>query len=363
MASAAAAAAPAREAVLDRIGGALWGAFIADALAMPTHWFYGGERQVRDIYGGQIQGYVKPVAELPGSIMNLSNTGGAGRGSDKGDIIGTVINHGKKQYWTAAGSYHYHCTLDSGENTLEVQLTRLVLKGITEDGGAFYPANLRRRYMEFMQTPGSHNDCYASTCHRMFFANLRKGLPAEKCPDNDNHNVDTIDGIAMTVPVALAFLQRCPVEEVQRQAAACAAVTRQSRPLQDYVAQYAAILGEVVMGSPMQEVLERAGHGSIVRTCTQRPDPVVACYLTSSYPSLMHFAAKYATDFERGVLANANAGGENVHRGIVLGALLGAAAGESAIPEHLKTGLKEYDALRQEIEAFKVAISPGEAAM
>jgi len=28
--------------------------------------------------------------------MNLSNTGGGGRGSDKGSIIGDVICHGKK---------------------------------------------------------------------------------------------------------------------------------------------------------------------------------------------------------------------------------------------------------------------------
>jgi len=59
---------------------------------------------------------------------------------------------------------------------------------------------------------------------------------------------------------------------------------------------------------------------------------------------------------ERGLLANANTGGENVHRGIVLGALLGAQVGEAAIPEHLKTGLKDYEAIRAEIEAFKAAV-------
>lgn len=77
----------------------------------------------------------------------------------------------------------------------------------------------------------------------------------------------------------------------------------------------------------------------------------------SSYPSLIHFAAKYSPDIERGLLANANCGGENVHRGISLGALLGAQVGEKNIPEHLKTGLKDYEAIRDEIEAFKAAIS------
>lgn len=263
-------------AALDRVGGALWGLFIGDALAMPTHWFYGGERQVRGTYGGPLSGYVKPSQELQGSIMNLSSTGGGGRGADSGDIIGKVINHGKKQFWTARGSYHYHCTLESGENTLEAQLVRLVCRSMTASGGRFVADDLRKNYVEFMTTPGTHNDCYASTCHRMFFANLTKGLPAEKCPDNDNHNVDTIDGIAMTVPVALAGALGEPLAEVQKQAAACSQVTRNSKSLTTYVAQYADILCGVVGGVGLPEALERAGHGQLVKAAPARPDPVVA---------------------------------------------------------------------------------------
>jgi len=51
--------------------------------------------------------------------MNLSNTGGGGRGSDQGSIIGDVINHGKKQYWQKGSNFHYHYGLQAGENTLE----------------------------------------------------------------------------------------------------------------------------------------------------------------------------------------------------------------------------------------------------
>ncbi|CAK0909146.1 unnamed protein product [Prorocentrum cordatum] len=89
---------------LDRIRGALWGLYIGDAMAMPSHWYYGGAAQVARDYGGPIRGYVQPRKELAGSIMNKSSTGGGGRGSDSGEIIGAVINHGKKQFWTARGS-------------------------------------------------------------------------------------------------------------------------------------------------------------------------------------------------------------------------------------------------------------------
>lgn len=37
-------------------------------------------------------------------------------------------------------------------------------------------------------------------------------------------------------------------------------------------------------------------------------DPMVACYIDSSYPALLFFAYKYADSPERAVLANANAG-------------------------------------------------------
>jgi len=64
--------------------------------------------------------------------------------------------------------------LQAGENTLEAQLTRLVTKNIIEND-AFEEDAFRAAYIKFMQTPGSHNDCYAGTAHRMFFENLVNG--------------------------------------------------------------------------------------------------------------------------------------------------------------------------------------------
>lgn len=264
-------------AALDRIGGALWGLFIGDALAMPTHWYYGGSGQVARDYG-EIRGYVKPVTELPGSIMNKSSTGGGGRGSDAGEIIGKVINHGKKQFWTARGQYHYHCTLKAGENTLEAQLVRVVCQSIARNGGTFNADDMRQRYIDFMTTPGTHNDCYASTCHRMFFANMVRGVPPEKCPDNDHHNVDTIDGLVMAVPVALAGMAKSP-ECSQREAAASTLVTRNSRVLPAYAANLASVLHQVVVGVPLLEAMESSegrGVADIIRGASRRSDPVVA---------------------------------------------------------------------------------------
>jgi len=277
-AASAVAGAGANSGALDRIGGALWGLYIGDAMSMPTHWYYGGAGQVQRDYGGPIRGYVQPKRELAGSIMNKSSTGGGGRGSDAGEIVGRIINHGKKDYWTARGSYHYHCTLAKGENTLEAQLVRLVGRSLTENDGQFTPDDVREKYMEFMQTPGSHNDCYASTCHRMFFANLVKGKPPSQCPDNDNHNVDTIDGLVMAVPVILSGWSKA-LQQSQKEAAGCTAVTRNSKVLPQYAANLTAVMLDVVAGTPIKDALSsNAGQGleAVVQSAHKRADPVVA---------------------------------------------------------------------------------------
>lgn len=45
-----------------------------------------------------------------------------------------------------------------------------------------------------------------------------------------------------------------------------------------------------------------------------RGDPMVACYIDSSFPALLHFAYKYADSPEKAILANANAGQINKFR-------------------------------------------------
>jgi hypothetical protein len=48
-----------------------------------------------------------------------------------------------------------------------------------------------------------------STCHRMFFENMTvKKLEPRLCPDNDAHNVDTIDGLCLPIGVILSTLER-----------------------------------------------------------------------------------------------------------------------------------------------------------
>ena len=83
-----------------------------------------------------------------------------------------------------------------------------------------------------------------------------------------------------------------------------------------------------------------------------RPVPVVACYIDQNFASLLLLLAKHGNNFSECLLANANAGGENVHRGLVLGALVGAHVGASSIPAELKSNLFNAAAIDKEIDEF-----------
>ena len=58
-------------------------------------------------------------------------------------------------------------------------------------------------------------------------------------------------------------------------------------------------------------------------------------------PSVLYLALKYHNEPAQGLIANTNLGGDNVHRGAVLGALLGAANGLEAFPARWVKGLRQ----------------------
>ncbi|WP_397383903.1 ADP-ribosylglycohydrolase family protein, partial [Prosthecobacter sp.] len=89
------------------------------------------------------------------------------------------------------------------------------------------------------------------------------------------------------------------------------------------------------------------------------PDEVVigrrvspACYIAEAFPASLYLAWKYADDFESGVTANANVGGDNCHRGAVIGALIGGAVGVSKMPQRYVDGIDDATRLNCQIETI-----------
>jgi ADP-ribosyl-[dinitrogen reductase] hydrolase len=349
----------------DRMRGALWGMFVGDALAMPVHWYYNIAALWQDF--GQIRDYQAPKAHHPNSIMALANTAKAGRGSQEGDIVGNVILKGKKQHWGQANR-HYHQGMQAGDNTLNLLCARVLLRSLNANG-KYDSSDFLQEYIGFMTEPDRHNDTYAESYHRDFFANYAKGISPENCAGNEGHDTASIGGLVSLPLVAMANLTGGDLATVNSAALTQQRLTHRSSLLERHALELTTLLFHIFhdinpdteqlacaaasrLGFPAAKVIQgvRASQSTDLDIIGGLLSP--ACYIDQSFPSVLYLAARYHDDFERALVANTNVGGDNCHRGAVLGAILGATLGTDAIPKRWITGLTAHAELNEEIEQF-----------
>lgn len=307
------------------------GAFLGDALAMPVHWYYDRGALVRDY--GRVTELVAPKNPHADSILWRSSYTAL---NAKGEIL-----HDQAQYWGQRG-VHYHQFLAAGENTVNMQLARELLESLRACGG-YDRGDYLRRYLEFMTTPGMHQDTYLEECHRNFFTNYARGKKPEDCGREDIH----IGGLAHVPVLAVWFAddESAALTAVREQVR----VTHRGQQVENAARDLTKMLVAILNGAPVRESIEKFGNGWVGRkkleVWSERPDEEVvgailspACYLEDSFPASLFLAWKYADDLESALIANTNLGGDNCHRGIVVGALVG--AGGAAVPERWVEGLK-----------------------
>ncbi len=319
----------------DRAAGALWGLFIGDALAMPVHWYYDTAALMADY--GVVSDYLAPRNPHPDSIL--------WRSSHRTDDPRYDILHDQAQFWGRRG-IHYHQFLNAGENTLNLQLCRLLMHSLQTQGG-YDPDHYLGGYIDFMTTPGSHNDTYVEEYHRRFFTHLAQGQVPWRCGGPEKH----ISGLIGLIPI-LVYLRNDP------SAAALAAryhlgLTHLGARMDAAADLLIDTLQKVLAGEGVVDVLKegiKAQHHRLLGHPFQkwlklRDEQVVgrrvstACYVEDAVPAVVYLALKYGNNFRQALVANTNLGGDNAHRGAVLGALLGAASGVSAIPGRWRSGI------------------------
>lgn len=308
---------------------ALLGALAADAVAMPAHWYYDRAALARDY--GQISSYLAPKSPHPDSILWRSTYTPL---NARGDIL-----HEQARYWGQRG-VHYHQFLAAGENTLNFQLAVQLHRQTVERGHYDADAWLAC-YVDFMLTPGRHRDTYAEEYHREFFTNYARGRKPRACGVADVH----IGGLA-PVPALFAALAGT-ASDLAAVVRAHVSLTHQDPGVLRAADGFVRILEAVRAGEPLRAaILARASDwisAAKVAAWSQEPDEVVigrrlspACYIPDAFPAALYLAWKYADDFGAGICANAQVGGDNCHRGAVVGALLGEANG---VPAAWRDGL------------------------
>ena len=108
----------------DTFHHAYLGSLVADAVAMPVHWYY--DREALRAEYGEITGYLAPKNPHTGSILWRSQYTPP---NAKGDIL-----HDRPVYWGLRG-IHYHQFLKAVENTLNFQLATELVRLCEKNGG------------------------------------------------------------------------------------------------------------------------------------------------------------------------------------------------------------------------------------
>ncbi|XP_069019914.1 uncharacterized protein [Embiotoca jacksoni] len=360
------------------VGEALWAMCAGDSMSMPVHWYY-DVQDIRRDFGGWITGFRGPAPRHPSSILSLSNTAGSGRtgwstGTERPDVVGSVILHDKLDLWKSSdGTVHYHHGLQAGDNTLNV-LCSLRASRVLVSGGFVDVSQPEARsavltdYVEFLTTAGSHNDTYAESFHRGFFSDWQENRPtaprerslcvlqvlmfaenrsrtklSSSFPDSQ---LNAIGCLPMILPFVLLSAS---ANEKQAVSAAVELVklTHPHPEVPEKVSIYSRALHAVVGGASVRQQAELALRRlDVWDTCRRfsrkaaRCPPSseerlkvhqsavhhlgLACYTEGALSSLFYLAHEFHDDPPGGILANSNCGGENCNRGAALGALLGA---------------------------------------
>ena len=317
------------------------GSLIADALCMPAHWYYNREALDRDYPDlsnpDKPNTFSAPLPHHPDSILWRSEYTAL---NEKGEIL-----HDQAPFW-GQRNVHYHQNLAAGENTANFKLARLLYHQVTEAGHYSEEAWLNL-YIEKMLTPGWHRDTYLEEYHRGFFTRYAQGKDIRKCGIKDEH----IGGLA-TVPALVAALtsegqDRClDREEIRKTVKSHITLTHRHSNVLRAADCLTRLLLDLSEDIPLREaVMHSAGDWFSTKRATawtRQDDRVIigsklspACYIDHAFPAALYLAWKYHDDFDAAITANALVGGDNCHRGAVVGSLVGALVGNPH-PEKLE---------------------------
>jgi ADP-ribosylglycohydrolase len=337
----------------DRARAAFLGSLVADAVSMPVHWYYDRAALDRDypelLAPADGIGYLPPRSPHPDSILWRSSYVAAG---PQFDILGD-----QAQFWGRRG-VHYHQRLPAGGNTLNFQLAAELYRLVRRDRD-YDPERWLDHYVAFMRQPARHGDTYVEEYHRHFFTNLAAGRKPINCGVRDVH----IGGLAHVPAIVAGLGPRHP--DLRRIVRVHVSLTHKDDDVLAAADAFVRMLVRLTRGDRPAEdlrtvVLEEASdwvsaakladwNGRCDAAGGPCPDRAVvggvlspACYIDEAFPAAVFLACQHAGDCAAGVRANALCGGDNCHRGAVVGALLGATA---SIPRRLLADLQAHDTL------------------
>lgn len=301
--------------------------------------------------------------------------------------------------------YHYHHGLKAGENTLAAHLVRVLMRSVIRHG-RYEPLAFIEDFISHLTTPGKNRDPYLEIYIRRWFENYSQGLPSHCCAELQRNvwSIGSHGGIIR--PLVISMIAGSAYQgfglAIEHQN-----LTHRSENVTSALGVLVPLLHALLAGEdPITTIVDHARHvrppevtgerlfesyrnhrgpGNIPKQKmwefhTQLSDTpfeldqiirgrqesevinhlfATACYPEHGLPLLLYLFRNHNAHLESALLANANCGGDNVHRGMILGLLAGAA--NKDIPDYLKQGLTAFDELKIEIDSFSDIALSGKA--
>jgi hypothetical protein len=392
---------------------------IADALAMPTHWFTNPPHDItHEISPAGIQWYEPAPATHTREYLTT-----AWMNQDRlaiQSVVGPALLKGREDTWLN-NKTSSHNGLAAGTNTLEGHLVRVVMRAVASAAGntasakgKTVPAPLpytqttyRDAYVNFMKS-GESNDPHLETSHQAFFYNLLHAqLPAAECASAITPWHQQVrwahNSLHLLAPVGASVFQALPsgaaeaIQAAKEHVAAVAESPRLAATAGVYAALLIRILTEVTgsgrgavsvaariailkleleatafaVGVDLKEMLLWSRLAGAADITAAHKFGMYNPWLADGFPFTLFLAYKYVAATPLGghfvthglqsrvrsaVLTNANLGGDSTSRGLVLGTIIGVALGPDAVPSEYTEGLEAHAAIAEEVKTFSTYI-------
>lgn len=313
----------------DRFKGAWWGAFVADALAMPTHGY--PKRELVELDYGFVSEMMQPREPYRDFVLASHQIPQL---PPEFDYVGK-----RRDDWKRITT-HPHRNLKAGENTLPLVLALHMAASMAESGRFSIDAWMER-YRAVMVSDGGHNDTFIPSIHRRYFENLaRKTDPeANGCPDAH------ISDIMIFMPIILAAY----ADPKKAQGDLIRAVKKFT--IGEGTFSTAIFIMEIMCyimgGLKLEDILfgkmNPDRHFALAYPYRRwikaaNDDETMAdqigrtAELDKSVVLSLYLALKYGSDYESAQVANVNIGGETTGRGAFIGMLIAGQYGSQTIP-------------------------------
>lgn len=401
----------------QRIKNAIWGAFIADSISMPVHWYY-KRKYIKEGFDGGIKTFKDAPHPHPESFMvgamyhpNIQKANELNR---KYDILHDNVrfydtNYADKNFELSVHEgehanampqkeerYHYHHGLKAGENTLGANLLRVLMRSVISSK-SYNQEHFLHEFIAYMSDADKNKDPYTERYIREWFTKYTEGAEPTACAE-DQRNIWSISSNGGIIRPLLLSLSSASSYKGLGIALSHQQLTHKSDNISSALSILVPFLHDVIHGHDLMCALDKyASQVSLIKisgkNLTKRyfesngpgnipkdemykihaeysnkqldldlllreytADEIygevfsTACYPEHSLPILLYILKKNCFKFKESVLENANVGGDNVHRGMILGMLCGAANEE--IPQDMKEALVEYKQISKEIDEF-----------